>query len=231
MKDLPALENILGVKFKNSSLLKEAITHRSYLNENPKENISHNERLEFLGDAVLELIVTEYLFKKYSKKAEGELTAVRAALVNTNMLFEVAKTLKLRGFTRLSRGEAKDMGKGRHFIMADMVEAIIGAIYLDQGYEESKEFILKNICCKADKILKEKLWRDAKSLFQEKAQDVVNITPTYDVISETGPDHQKYFVVGVYLGDELIAKGEGYSKQEAQQDAAEKALKKKNWND
>ncbi len=229
MKDFKELEKILNIKFKNLGLLKEAFTHRSFLNENVKEKISNNERLEFLGDAVLELVVTEFLFSKYPGKDEGDLTSFRAALVNANMLFEVAKSLKLEGFLRVSKGEAKDSGKGKNFILANAVEALIGAIYLDQGYKAASEFVKKNICLNIEDILEKKSWRDAKSLFQEKAQEVEGITPVYQVISESGPDHQRHFVIGVYLGEELIATGEGLSKQEAQMQAAENALKKKKW--
>ncbi len=211
-------------------MLIEAFTHRSYLNENPKEQASHNERLEFLGDAVLELAVTEFIFNKYPGKNEGELTTLRSALVNAGMLFEIAREMKLQEFLRVSRGEAKDSGKGKQFILANAVEALIGAIYLDQGFKAADGFVRVRICSNAETILEGKLWRDAKSLFQEKAQEKGGITPTYEVLSEDGPDHQKHFVMGVYLGEELIAKGEGTSKQEAQMAAAENALKEKHWN-
>jgi ribonuclease-3 len=231
MNDLKELEKVLDIKFKNPDLLTEAITHRSFLNENPKEKVSHNERFEFLGDAVLELIVTEFLFNNYPEKNEGELTALRAALVNSNMLSEISSKLKLGKFLRVSKGEAKGSGKGKQFISADAVEALIGAIYLDQGYDKATEFIEKHVCSNIGVVLENKLWRDAKSLFQEKAQEIEGITPTYSVLSETGPDHQKHFIIGVCLEEELIAKGEGYSKQEAQQQAAENALNKKGWQD
>lgn len=229
MKDFSKLEQIIGVKFKNPELLEEAFTHRSFLNENAKEKFGNNERLEFLGDAVLELAVTEFLFKKYPHKDEGDLTSFRAALVNANMLFEIAEGLKFGDFLRVSKGEAKDSGKGKHFILANAVEALIGAIYLDQGYKAASEFVREKICPNIEGILEKKSWRDAKSLFQEKAQEIEGVTPNYQVISESGPDHLRHFVIGVYLAEKLIATGEGLSKQEAQMQAAENALKKKKW--
>ncbi len=231
MKDFKELEKIIGVKFKNPELLEEAFTHRSFLNENSKEKTSNNERLEFLGDAVLELAVTEFLFKKYPRKDEGDLTSFRAALVNAHMLFEIAEGLKFWDFLRVSKGEAKDSGKGKHFILANAVEALLGAIYLDQGYKAASEFVRGNICSNIEDILEKKLWRDAKSLFQEKAQEIEGVTPNYQVISESGPDHLRRFIIGVYLAEKLIATGEGLSKQEAQMQAAENALKKKKWDE
>ncbi len=231
MKDFKELEKNLNIKFKNPELLEEAFTHRSFLNENSKEKTSNNERLEFLGDAVLELAVTEFLFKKYPHKDEGDLTSFRAALVNANMLFEIAEDLKFWDFLRVSKGEAKDSGKGKHFILANAVEALIGAIYLDQGYKAASEFVRGNICSNIEDILEKKLWRDAKSLFQEKAQEIEGVTPNYQVISESGPDHLRRFIIGVYLAEKLIATGEGLSKQEAQMQAAENALKKKKWDE
>ena len=227
---LEKLEQLLGVKFHNSNLLLTALTHRSFINENPATEGGHNERLEFLGDAVLELGITEYLYEKFPEKPEGELTSLRAALVNANILGEVARDLGVNDFLRLSRGEYKDIGRARLYILANAMEAIIGALYMDQGYESSKEFVIKILSPRVDEILEKKLYKDHKSLFQEEAQEKVGITPTYQVIEESGPDHDKSFVIGVYLNDELVAKGEGHSKQEAQQKAAEKALEAKNWN-
>ncbi len=223
------LEEKLGIQFKNKDLLSEALTHRSFLNEPAGRGFAHNERLEFLGDAVLELSVTNFLFVKFPEKPEGELTSLRSALVNSNMLFEVSEKLELKKYIRLSKGEAKDTGKGRQYILSNSVEAIIGAIYLDQGYEKADDFILKYFCSNLENVLEKKLWRDAKSLFQEKAQKMVGITPDYKVVEESGPDHERHFVIGVYLGGEMIANGEGFSKQEAQMKAAEKALEKKGW--
>lgn len=231
MDKLKEFERKVGIKFNNIGLLTEALTHRSYLNENSSKNIKHNERLEFLGDAVLELSVTKFLFNKFPERAEGDLTAFRAALVNSQMLLDTASKLELGRYIRLSKGEEKDFGKGKQYILANSLEALIGAIYLDQGFEESDKFIIKYICVNIQHILDENLWRDAKSLFQEKAQEAVGITPTYEVIDQSGPDHKKHFVIGVYLGDEMIEQGEGFSKQEAQRNAAENALKKKGWTD
>lgn len=221
----------IGVDFDNISLLRTAVTHRSYLNENKGGDLEHNERLEFLGDAVLELIVTSFLFKKFPKKAEGELTAYRSALVNTVSLTKVAEHIGLNDFVLLSRGEAKDTGRARSIILANAVEAVIGAIYLDQGYNTAANFISNHLLntIDIDEIVKNKKWIDAKSLFQEKAQEKVGITPTYKTLKEIGPDHDKQFTLGVFLGDMQIASGTGPSKQEAEQRAAERALEIKGW--
>jgi len=229
MKDFSKLEKIIKVKFKNDELLKQAFVHRSYLNENPNFELPHNERLEFLGDAVLELIVTDYLYNNYPNP-EGELTNWRASLVNSMMLSEIAKKIDLENYLYLSKGESKDKNsKARGYILANAFEALIGAIYLDQGYEAAKDFIHKFLLPELPHILSEHLYIDPKSKFQEIAQEKMGITPTYKVISETGPDHSKEFVIGVYLEDELIASGKGTSKQEAQVMAATEGLKKKNW--
>jgi len=227
--NLSKFEETLGMVFNNKDFLRTALTHRSYLNENPDVGGGHNERLEFLGDAVLELVITEYLYAKFPEKPEGELTSLRASLVNANMLGVVASELDFNNFLLLSRGEAKDIGRARQYILANTFEAVVGAIYLDQGYGPTRDFILRVLAGKLSEILEKKLYRDAKSFFQEEAQERVGITPTYEVLKEWGPDHDKHFVVGVYLGKELIAEGEGASKQEAQQNAAEAALKVKNW--
>lgn len=228
MADLSELEKKLGVVFCDKELLETAITHRSYLNENPSWPRGHNERLEFLGDAVLELVVTRYLYLHY-ENPEGELTSYRASLVNSIMLSEVAADLELNDFLLLSRGEAKDSGKARMYILANTFEAIVGAIYLDQGYEGASEFINRVLLPRLAGILESKSYRDAKSYFQEKAQEIAGVTPTYQVLKEWGPDHAKNFVVGVFLGEELIAEGEGTSKQDAQQHAAENGIKNKDW--
>lgn len=228
--NLTKLQKNLKVEFKDKSLLKQALVHRSYINEHPDFKIGHNERLEFLGDAVLEIVVTEYLFLTFPEVPEGDLTNWRASLVNAKMLYEVASDLGVEKSLYLSKGEAKDKNKkSRHFILADAVEAIIGAIYLDQGMKVTKNFILKNIVSKLDEILKNKLYLDPKSKFQEKSQEERGITPHYKILEEYGPDHAKVFTVGLYLEDELIVKGKGLSKQEAQVDAASKGLKKLNW--
>ena len=222
-------EEKIGVNFKDKNLLRQAFTHRSYLNENPSLALEQNERLEFLGDAVLELAITEYLYKKYPQKTEGEMTALRAALVNAVALSEVANNLNIGDFLLLSKGEAKSLGKARQYILANAFEALIGAIYLNGGYEETFDFLEKNLFGKIEEVIEKKLWIDAKSLFQEKAQELESVTPAYKVLAESGPDHEKVFTVGVFLGDELITDGYGASKQEAEQDAARKALKAKNW--
>jgi len=230
MKNFAILEKSLGLEFKNRDLLIEAFCHRSYLNEHPDFYLPHNERLEFLGDAVLELIVTEYLYKKYPEKNEGELTNWRAALVNAKILGELAKDLGFNDFLLLSKGEEKETGKARLYILANTFEALIGAIYLDQGYEVAKNFVEKNLIeKKLPEIIEKGLFKDPKTRFQEEAQERVRITPTYKVLEEWGPDHAKHFVVGVFLGNELIAKGEGSSKQEAEEEAAKNALKIKGW--
>jgi len=229
MKDFAKLEERIGVKFKNIDLLMQAAVHRSYLNENPGFKLAHNERLEFLGDAVLELIVTEYLFQKYPQQPEGELTSWRAALVNAKMLAEIANRLEIDNYLLLSKGEAKDTGRARQYILANALEAMIGAMYLDQGYEITSQFIEREILKELPRILENQLYRDPKSRFQEMAQDRVGITPIYKVLKEQGPDHAKHFTVGVFLDKELVASGEGVSKQEAQEKAAQAGLKEREW--
>ncbi|MFA5109312.1 MAG: ribonuclease III [Patescibacteria group bacterium] len=228
--DLAKLQKRLDVKFKNEGLLKQALVHRSYLNEHPDFNIGHNERLEFLGDTVLEIVVTEFLYLKFINTAEGDLTNWRASLVNAKMLYKIAAELNIEECLYLSKGESRDKNKkSRQFILANAVEAIIGAIYLDQGMEAAKKFILKNVMTKLDDILKNQTYLDPKSRFQEKAQEERGITPHYQILDEVGPDHAKVFTVGVYLDEELIATGQGSSKQEAQVDAAIAGIKKMKW--
>lgn len=230
MKDFSELEAILDVKFKQQDLLRQALVHRSYLNENPGFHLDHNERLEFLGDAVLELVVTEYLYQRYPNP-EGELTNWRAALVNAIMLSSIAQGLGLEDYLYLSRGESKDVGgKARQYILANAIEAVIGAVYLDQGMQVSATFIHQQVLSKLPDVLAHKLYLDPKSRFQELAQEQHSTTPHYLVLDEQGPDHAKIFRVGLYLGDEMIAEGEGSSKQEAQVAAAEAGLKAKQWN-
>lgn len=216
-------ESALGVKFHDISLLERAFIHRSYLNEHPKLGLEHNERLEFLGDAVLELVVTDHLYRSYDNP-EGDLTNWRSALVKTESLAEVAGDLGVMDYMKLSRGEAKGNDRSRMLISANACEAIIGAIYLDQGYEAAKNFIDKHITSKLEDILKTGTWVDPKSKFQELAQERDGMTPQYKVLDESGPDHDKLFVVGVYVGEKLCGQGQGSSKQAAQQMAAEKAL-------
>lgn len=229
VKDFSPFEKKLDIKFKNKDLLIQAFCHRSYLNENPKFYLDHNERLEFLGDAVLELVVTEHLYQDYPKKAEGELTNWRAALVNARMLSEIANGLGFNDFLLLSRGETKELGKARQYILANTFEALIGAIYLDRGYKACQEFIKKYLIEKLPEIIKKGLFKDAKSHLQEEAQERARITPTYKVLEEWGPDHARHFIIGVFLDKELVAKGEGSSKQEAEEEAARNALKAKGW--
>lgn len=227
--DLAKLQKILGAQFTDTTVLLSAVTHRSYLNEHREATWDHNERLEFLGDAVLELVVTDHLFHKYPEKPEGELTAVRAALVNTVSLAGASEELDINDFLLMSKGEAKDVGRARQYILANAFEACIGAIYLDQGYDAAKEFIASRLFDKTDEIVRKRLWQDAKSRFQELAQEHVSITPTYETIAQDGPDHDRIFTVGVYLRHELIAEGKGRSKQEAEQQAAERAIDAKGW--
>ena len=222
--ELDKIQKKIGFKFKGTGLLEEALTHRSYLNENPRWHHHNNERLEFLGDAVLELVVTEELFSRFPKREEGKLTVLRAALVNSKSLYEVANTIGLDKELLLSRGENKDAeGKGRETISANAVEAVIGAIYIDQGYEKAKRFIDTFIISKLDEVAKNG-GKDAKSLVQEHAQADFKITPRYEVLDEDGPAHDRRFRVGLYFEESLKAEGSGTSKQEAELDAAEKFL-------
>ncbi len=231
MINFDSLGTHIGVDFKDPSLLRMACTHRSYLNENRGSGMEHNERLEFLGDAVLELVVTSFLYRKYPKKQEGDLTAFRSAIVNTVSLTKVAERIGLGDYMLLSRGEAKDMGRARAVIIANAVEALIGAIYLDQDYNAAAQFIADHILNVIDieNIIKNKTWMDAKSRFQEVAQEKANVTPTYKTLKEVGPDHDKQFTLGVFLKDVQVATGSGPSKQEAEQRAAEKGLEVKGW--
>lgn len=229
MQDISSLEKIISLKFKEPKLLQQALVHRSYLNENPSFELDHNERLEFLGDAVLELIVTEHLYNHYPNP-EGELTNWRASLVNANNLALVGKDLGLEDYLYLSKGESKDKNtKARAYILANTIEALIGAIYIDHGYKASAKFVTKFVLEKLPYILEHKLYLDAKTKFQEAAQEKVGVTPTYNVIKENGPDHNKHFTVGVYVSGELVAEGAGTSKQEAETAAAEAGLKAKGW--
>lgn len=229
MKDFSIVERKIGIFFKNKDLLIQAFCHRSYLNEHPEFHLSHNERLEFLGDAVLELAVTEYLYKNFPEKNEGELTSWRAALVNSKNLAKIAERLKFNKFLLLSKGEEKEGGRARVTILANLFEALIGAIYLDSGYKKCQEFLNKYLFPELKEIITKGLFKDPKSRFQEEAQQRLGITPSYKLLKEWGPDHAKNFLVGVYLNNELVAKGKGHSKQEAELDAAQKALKIKGW--
>lgn len=228
-KDLSALEHRLGVAFQDKDLLTQAFVHRSYLNEHPSFKHGHNERLEFLGDAVLELVVTEHLYRTYPNP-EGEMTNWRAALVNAKMLADIAADLDIEQYLYLSHGESKDKGsKARQYILANAMEALIGAVYLDLGMDAARKVIHDHVLSRLQHILEHRLFIDPKSRFQESAQERMGVTPIYKVLDEQGPDHAKEFTVGVYLGDDLVASGVGTSKQEAQIAAAESALEAKGW--
>lgn len=227
--DFTKFQKDAKLSFKDVSLLTQAFVHRSYINENKGSGLAHNERLEFLGDAVLELVITDYLYKKYSEKAEGELTAYRSALVNADTCSSIAMGLGMGDYLLLSKGESKDVGRARQYILANALEALIGAIYIDQGLDSAKNFIERNFTPKIEDIISAKSFIDAKSLFQEKVQEFDGITPSYKTVKEAGPDHEKKFTVGVYIGKDLVATGDGVSKQEAEQEAAREALKIRGW--
>ncbi len=226
--DKKELEDILKTKIVNPDLYLSAFTHRSYLNENRGFGFPHNERLEFLGDAVLELVATEYLYKNYPHP-EGELTNFRSALVNYKKLSDIAKRLGFEKFLLMSRGEAKDMGRARQVILANCIEAVLGAMYLDLGYEATGKFIEQEILVELTDIISGGSYLDPKSKLQELVQEKKGVTPTYGVISETGPDHNKAFVVGAFVGRTEVGRGTGPSKQEAELSAAENALKQNNF--
>lgn len=227
--NLAKLQESIGYQFSDNKLLQQAVTHRSYLNENPAWPVGHNERLEYLGDAVLELVVTEYLYEHYPETPEGEMTNWRAALVNAVMLSSITNDFDLNAYMLLSRGEARDTGRARQYILANAIEALIGAMYLDGGYQPCKEFIGRFVLTHLPEIISKRLYRDPKSLLQEQSQDRLGVTPTYNVMEEWGPDHARQFRIGVYLGKELAGEGQGQSKQDAQQAAAEDALQNKGW--
>ena len=229
MKDFAEFEKLTGITFNDKGILRQAFVHRSYLNENKEAGLAHNERLEFLGDAVLELVITHFLYIKYPDKNEGELTAYRSALVNATTCAEIATRLSVNDFLLLSKGESKDTGRARLYILANTLEAIIGAVYLDQGYEVAQSFILTNFSPLIDSIVADGTWLDSKSRFQEKAQEVEGVTPLYKTIRESGPDHDKKFTVGVFLREKMVASGDGESKQEAEQRAATAALNAMEW--
>ncbi len=223
-KDYSKLEQNLGVKFSNTELLKTALTHRSFLNEHHDDNLQNNERLEFLGDAVLEMISTEFLFKKYPDRSEGELTSFRSALVKTTSLSETSTELGLGEFIRMSKGEEVTGGRERPYILANTFEAILGAIYLDQGYEIARKFVEQKLLPKITSIIENRLDIDPKSKLQEISQEVLNFTPVYELVSANGPDHSKVFVMCVKIRNKVFGTGEGKSKQEAEQNAAQNAL-------
>ncbi len=226
---LEEFKNINKITFNNKALLEQAFIHRSYINENPRTGLVHNERLEFLGDAVLELVVTEFLYEKYPHQNEGDLTAYRSALVNAVTLGELATDLSFNDMIKLSKGEARDVHRARSSILADAYEAFVGALYLDQGYMSTKAFITETLLGKTEDIIRKGLYKDAKSYVQEKAQEIYSLTPNYRVLSEEGPDHDKLFLIGIYFGEEKIAEGQGKSKQEAETSSARNALIEKKW--
>ncbi|NCS98576.1 ribonuclease III [Candidatus Parcubacteria bacterium] len=224
--DYNKIEEKIGVKFNDRNMLIQAFTHRSFLNENKDKELKHNERLEFLGDAVLELVTTDYLFRTFPDRHEGDLTSFRAALVNTQSISDAATNLGFNDYLRLSKGESKDVGRARSYILANTFESVIGAIYIDQGYDAAAKFIAETLLPSIDQIIKEGTWIDAKSKLQEVVQEKHSLTPSYETIKEEGPDHDKNFTVAVYFGDKEIDTGSGKSKQEAEQDVARKILKR-----
>lgn len=229
MLDQTKLENSLNIYFKNAELLKTAFTHSSYVNEASTEKIESNERLEFLGDSILEMAATIFLYKKFPALPEGELTALRSALVRGNNLALVSEELGLGEHLFLSKGEEVSGGRTKKYILANVAESLIGAIFLDQGYEVAEKFIDTHILSKVGQVFELGLHIDSKSKFQEKAQELENTTPDYRLISETGPDHDKVFQMGVFLNDILVATGEGSSKQKAEQEAAREGIVVKRW--
>jgi len=219
------LEKKLKIRFRNSRLLKKALIHRSYLNEAKQEELSSNERLEFLGDSVLSIIISEWLFEQFPNYPEGILTNLRSNLIKTESLAKIAQRFELNKFLFLSRGEKKRGAENNPTILANSFEAILGAIFLDKGLTAAKEFIKKNFKNLLQATISKGEFKDSKSLLQEKTQAKNKATPAYRVIKESGPDHAKTFVVGVYLEKKLLAKSRGKSKQEAEEKAAEAALK------
>jgi ribonuclease-3 len=226
--DAKRFSEALGVVMRNRELFQESVTHRSYLNEHRGYRFGHNERLEFLGDAVLELVVTDHLYRNYPNP-EGELTSYRAAIVNGEILAEIAGRLGLDSFLLMSRGEAKDTGRARMWLLANAIEAVIGALYLDQGYDAAKVFIERTVISELPHVIEEGLYTDPKSRFQELSQEKTGITPSYRILKDWGPDHDRHFVAGVFLGESLVAEGDGASKQEAQRAAAMGAIEAKGW--
>lgn len=222
------LEKKLGLKFKEWHLLRNAFVHRSYLNEHKSSKMKNNERLEFLGDAVLELVVTEHLYSNYPNP-EGELTNWRSALVKGKMLAKIAKELNLGEYLYLSHGEENSGGRDKDYLLANTFEAVIGVVYLELGYEKVRKFIEKFLLVHLEDILEKGAYIDAKSKFQEIAQEKVGITPIYQLLHDKGPDHDKIFTMGAYVEDRIVGKGQGGSKQDAEQKAAEDALKRLKW--
>lgn len=229
MTNFSILEKKINITFKNKELLIQAFCHRSYLNESSDFSLNHNERMEFLGDAVLELVITEYLYREYPNNNEGELTSWRASLVNTKILSQTSEELGFNDFIMLSKGESSETGRAKQSIMADTFEALVGAIYLDGGYDLCKEFIRKNLIVKLPEIIELELYKDSKSRLQEESQSIEKSTPVYKIVKESGPDHRKIFTVEVMINGKNISQGQGFSKHEAEENAAKKALEKKGW--
>jgi ribonuclease-3 len=224
-----AFEQKLNLDFKDKRLLQQAFIHRSYINEHKSTGLAHNERLEFLGDAVLELVITDFLFNKYPNIPEGRLTAYRSSLVRTESISAAARSMGMNDLLMLSKGESRDMGKARDYILANTFESFVGATYLDQGYDAAKTVISETLFGNIEDIIEEGSWRDAKSYAQEKSQELYSETPRYELVSAVGPDHDKNFVMAIYFGEKKIAEGEGNSKQKAQQSAAQNAIEKEGW--
>jgi ribonuclease-3 len=219
------LEKILGLEFKNKELLLNAITHRSYLNEHKEEAFDNNERLEFLGDAVLELIISDHLFHTYPDNPEGDLTSFRSAAVRTESLAEESRRMGIGEYLRMSKGEYESGGSDKDYLLANTYEAILGAIYKDQGYDVAKDFVFRTLVPKIKDIVENRLDIDCKTKIQELIQAKFKVTPTYEVIKEEGPDHDKKFVVGVMINDKVIGEGDGPSKQKAEENAASNGIK------
>lgn len=228
-KTIEDFEKKININFSNRDLIEKAFIHRSYINESEKKNLEHNERIEFLGDAVLELSATEFLYKRFPKKKEGEMTSLRSALVNTDSLEKHAEKLSIGDYLLMSKGE-KISTKGRGHILANTFEAVVGAIYLDKGFFVADDFLKKNLFGYIDEIIEKNIYKDPKSFFQEQAQEFTGFTPEYRVKQEMGPDHDRVFVSGVFLGEEEVSEGRGTSKQKAEVDAAKNALEVKGWN-
>jgi ribonuclease-3 len=226
MKNRKEVEEKLGITFKDPKLLKTALTHRSYLNEHRGMHLENNERLEFLGDAVLELIISSELFKKYPKKPEGELTAIRSALVRTESLAQESRLLGIGEHILMSKGEEVSGGKDKDFILANLYEAVLGAIYLDQGINVCREFVKRTVLKKLNRVIDQELFIDPKTRVQELIQAKYKVTPTYTLIKQRGPDHDRTFTVGLKVGKKLMTKGTGISKQKAEEDAARKCIEK-----
>lgn len=218
------IEEKIGVSFKNKDLLAQAFTHRSYLNENRGKGLVNNERLEFLGDAVLELIISSHLYRVYPEKSEGELTGIRAALVRTESLAEETRKLGIGQYLRMSKGEADSGGQDKEYLLANLYEATLGAIYLEAGYAKCLTFVKNTLFKKIHKVIDEKLFIDPKTKVQELLQSRHKVTPTYEIIKEEGPDHDKSFTVAIKMNRKKIAQGEGHSKQKAEEDAAKNAI-------